>query len=368
MDLIYYYLSGMGGPNAVAKGVLKWLLKREEELPFEKIKLFVPIRDLEDMQGQFGDIEIVTFKELNGASKNCFIHIPFGPLIFPNSKFLLHLFAIFKRRKLILQEHGDVRTEMRIKWKYEHRLNMLYIPTYISYPLLLKSANKLIVHSYWMSNLVRSKYGVKNNVVIPNAIDDFWFDESNKTNIELDGDPAFFYHGRLAPEKGVDLLIKGFAKAISKDSKAKLYISGDGPQRKQLEKLCVEFGVQKRVIFLGYIDLDQLKSYLSSVHAALYPSIYEPFSLAILEAFSSVNGPVYYSSFAGIHDFVIRDGYDLNVFDPTIDNLTKIIKDIIEGNHDTEIAKQQKEFARRFTWDKIIDQYIRVYDNVLKNG
>jgi len=219
-----------------------------------------------------------------------------------------------------------------------------------------------------MSNLVRSKYGVKNNVVIPNAIDDFWFDESNKTNIELDGDPAFFYHGRLAPEKGVDLLIKGFAKAISKDSKAKLYISGDGPQRKQLEKMCVEFGVQKRVIFLGYIDLDQLKSYLSSVDAAIYPSIYEPFSLAILEAFSSVNGPVYYSSFAGIHDFVKRDGYDLNVFDPTIDNLTKIIKDIIEGNHDTQIAKQQKEFARRFTWDKIIDQYIRVYDNVLKNG
>ena len=87
-----------------------------------------------------------------------------------------------------------------------------------------------------------------------------------------------------------------------------------------------------------------------------------------MEAFSSVNGPVYYSSFAGIHDFVIRDGYDLNVFDPTIDNLTKIIKDIIEGNHATEIAKQQKEFARRFTWDKIIDQYIRVYDNVLKNG
>lgn len=368
MDLIYYYLSGMGGPNAIAKGVLKCLLKREEELPFEKIKLFMPTKYLEGVQKQLGDVEMVTFKELNRASKNCLIHIPTGPLIFPNSKFLLHLFAIFKRRKLILQEHGDVRTEMRIKWKYEHRLNVSYIPTYVFYPLLLKSADKLIVHSYWVSNLVRSKYGVKNDAVIPNAIDDFWFAESNKTNMNLEGETTLFYHGRLSPEKGVDLLIKGFAKAISKDSKAKLYISGEGPQRKQLEKLCVEFGVQKKVIFLGYIDHDQLKSYLRSVDAAIYPSIYEPFSLAILEAFSSVTGPVYYSSFAGIHDFVIREGYDLNVFDPTIDNLTKIIKDVIDGNYDTQIAKQQREFARRFTWDKIIDQYIRVYDSVLKNG
>jgi len=363
MDLIYYYPPGSGGPNAVAKGVLTYLLKREKELPFERIKLFVPTRNLKEVQEQFDDLEVITFKDLNSL-KDSLIHIPVGPLIFPNSKFLLHLFAIFKRRKLILQEHGDVRTEMQIKWKYEHRLNVFYIPTYISYPLLLKSASKLVVHSYWMSNLVRSKYGVKNNVVIPNAIDDFWFDESN--NIELDGNPAFFYHGRLAPEKGVDLLIKGFAKAISKDSKAKLYISGDGPQRKQLEKMCVEFGVQKRVIFLGYIDLDQLKSYLSSVNAAIYPSIYEPFSLAVLEAFSSVNGPVYYSKRAGVHDFVVRDGYSLNAFEPNVDNISKIIKDIIAGNYNKLLVKQQKEFARKYTWDKIIDQYIKVYRNVCR--
>lgn len=364
MDLIYYYSSGIEAPDTVAKGVLKCLLKREKELPFDKIKLFVPIRDLEEMKEQFGDMEIITLNNLNRASKNCLIHIPVGPLIFPNSKFLLHLFAVFKRRKLILQEHGDTRTEMQIKWKYMHHLNIFYIPTYIFYPLLLKSADKLIVNSYWVSNLARSKYGIKNDVVIPNAIDDFWFDESNKTNIELDGEPTLFYHGRLSPEKGVDLLIEGFAKAIGDHSEAKLFILGDGLQRKQLEKLCVELGIKKNVIFLGYTDFDQLKSYLSGIDAAIYPSIYEPFSLAILEAFSSVNGPVYYSSLAGIHDFVIRNGYALNVFDPTIENISKIIKEIIGGRYDTRVAKQQKEFARRYTWDKVFDDYIKLYNSV----
>lgn len=368
MDLIYYYLPGSGGPNAVAKGVLTGLLKREKELPFERIKLFVPTRDLEEVHEQFGDVEIITFKNLNRESKNCLIHIPMGPLIFPNSKFLVHLFAIFKKRKLILQEHGDVRTEMRIKWKYENRLNVFYIPTYIFYPLLLKSADRLVVHSYWMSNLARSKYGVENDVAIPNAIDDFWFDGSNKTNNELEGEPTIFYHGRLAPEKGVELLIKGFAKEIDKNSKVKLYVSGDGPQRKQLEKTCVELGIKKNVIFLGYIGLNQLKSYLNNVDAAIYPSIYEPFSLAILEAFSSVNGPVYFSKRAGIYDFVVRDGYSLNAFEPDADNISKIIKEILTGNYNKLLVKQQKEFARRCTWDKIIDHYIKVYDDVLNNG
>lgn len=57
MDLIYYYPSGSGGPNTVAKGVLTYLHKQEKELPFETIQLFVPSRDLEKMQAQFDDIE-----------------------------------------------------------------------------------------------------------------------------------------------------------------------------------------------------------------------------------------------------------------------------------------------------------------------
>jgi glycosyltransferase involved in cell wall biosynthesis len=312
MDLIYYYPSGMGGPSAVAKGMLTCLLKREKELPFERIKLFVPAKGLEEVQAQFDDREILIFKDLPRHQKNCLIHIPIAPLIFPNSKFLLHLYAIFKRRKLILQEHGDTRTEMRIKWKYRHYLNISYIPTYIFYPFLLKSADRLIVHSYWMSNLVRSKYGIKNDVVIPNAIDDYWFAESNKTDIELDGEPTFFYHGRLAPEKGVDLLIEGFAKATGNHSKAKLYIAADGPQREYLEGLCMKLGIKKKVLFLGHIKQKNIKTYLRNVDAAIYPSIYDSFSLAILEAFSSANGPVYYSSSAGVHDFVIRDRYALN--------------------------------------------------------
>ncbi len=365
MDLIYYYPSGSYGPSVVAKSLLNHLLSRKKKLPFEKIKLFVPIRDLEEMKEQFDDMEIITLKNINRKSKNCLIHIPVGPLIFPNSKFLLHLFAVFKRRKLILQEHGDTRTEMRIKWKYMHRLNLSYIPTYIFLPYLLKSADRLIVNSYWLSNLVRSKYGVKNEVVIPNAIDDFWF-ESVKENIELDGAPAIFYHGKLTPEKGIDILLKAFSKATNKHSKAKLYLAGGGSWKTYLRKLCAELGIKKNVMFLGHLEKEDIKVYLNNVDAAIYPSIWDNFPLAFMEAFSSANGPVYFSKAAGIYDFVVRDGYDLNAFEPTVNNVTEIIKDVIDGNYDEQIIKSQKEFAKGYTWDKVSSRYIKIYNDIVK--
>lgn len=361
MDLIYYYPVETNAPGSVARTVLKYLQKRRKELPFDDIKLFTKTKDAEVVQ-QFSNLEVITRKNLNKISNDSVFHIPTSPLIMPNSKFLLHLFAVHKKRKLILQYHGDTRTEMALRFRYQHSLNIAYIPTYIALPSLLKSADKLIINSYLMSNLVRARYGVKNDVVIPNGVDDFWFDKSsNITNIELEGEPNIFYHGRLSTEKGVDMLINGFSKAIGERSNARLYIAADGPQRGYLENLCMNLGIEKNVVFLGHIPQKDIKAYLSNIDAAIYPSRYDSFSLAVLEALSSANCPVYFSKQTGIYDFVVRDGYDLKVFVPTVENIAEIIKEVIERKHNMTVVKYQKEFARRYTWDEVISQYIGLY-------
>jgi len=97
----------------------------------------------------------------------------------------------------------------------------------------------------------------------------------------------------------------------------------------------------------------------------IYPSAYESFSLSILEAFSSASGPVYFSKLAGIYDFVVRDGYNLNAFEPTVENISRIFQDIINENYDKKIAVKQKEFARKYTWDKVITRYIEVYRDII---
>lgn len=367
MDLIYFYPFENGGPVTVAQQLFESLVKRRKELSFE-LKIFVPSHGSMKIPKQFDDIEkITTIKNLIKSLNDCVIHIPVSPLIMPNPKFFLHLCGILKSKKIILNYHGDIREEMQIEWRCNHSVNIFHIPTYILIPYILRNANKTVVNSYFMSNLIRSKYGVKNDIVIPNGIDDFWLEEDKITKVDLEGDPALLYHGRLAPVKGLHLMLKGFSEAIGNSSKARLYIvSNEHIENyfRDFKKLCSNLNIEKNVIFMRNIDKKVLKSYLSSVDMAIYPSLYEPFSLAILEAFSVVNGPVYFSKHAGVHDFVIRDDYNLNAFEPTVKNISEIIKDVIDKTYDEQVIMKQKEFAKQYTWDKVSDQYLKVYNDL----
>ncbi len=62
--------------------------------------------------------------------------------------------------------------------------------------------------------------------------------------------PAIFTTGRFIPEKGFDVFLKG-VKASS--TNGTFLISGDGPERANLEKMADELGVRDRVRFLGWL-------------------------------------------------------------------------------------------------------------------
>ena len=177
----------------------------------------------------------------------------------------------------------------------------------------------------------------------------------------MEGCPSIFYHGRLSYEKGVDLLIKGLAK--SKDQMI-LYISGIGDQLDYLKSIAAEEGISDNVKFLGKITNDELKMYLSSVDLAIYPSRYEPFSLAILEAFATLNGIVFYSNKAGINDFVNNMNFELKSFEPTVDEIANIIRSHYSAEEVDHIVSMQKKFAKFFTWDSVSAQYIQVYNEL----
>ncbi|WP_406661232.1 glycosyltransferase [Methanolobus sp. ZRKC3] len=362
MELIYYYPSGSGAPSKVSTSLFSSLVNNDK-LPFD-IKVFPQNKkNIPQLKEKYEHINIVSFKEITSNSKNYIVHIPMSPLVYPNRKFMLQLTSLFKKHKVILNYHGNPKEELKIKILKNHDIKYLtYIPDYFISPYMMHSAQKIVLNSNLMLNSMKSQYRLKNAVVIPNAIDNTWFEKTD--SCEITGEPSIFYHGRLSPEKGVDILIKAFSKAVNKSSKAsktKLYIAGDGPSGKDLQNLVMKYNLQNNIEFLGILNQYELKSYLSSVDAAIYPSVYDAFSLAILEAFSTANGPVYYSKNAGINDFVLLDGYKFNSFYPTIDEICIIIEDLVNEIDKKKIISQQKKFAKKYTWDKVAEQYIELY-------
>ncbi len=88
--------------------------------------------------------------------------------------------------------------------------------------------------------------------------------------------------GRLAAEKGFDVLIEAFAQVAGAHPDWSLSILGEGPARPGLETLVARLGLGERVSLPGFAA-DPFAE-LAAAHAFALPSRYEGFPNALLEA------------------------------------------------------------------------------------
>lgn len=91
------------------------------------------------------------------------------------------------------------------------------------------------------------------------------------------------YAGRLAPEKGVDVLLDAWAlRARGRRRPGTLVLLGDGPERGPLERRARDLGVGGAVRFAGATE--DVAPWLRAADAFVLPSRLEGLSVALLEA------------------------------------------------------------------------------------
>jgi 1,2-diacylglycerol 3-alpha-glucosyltransferase len=89
---------------------------------------------------------------------------------------------------------------------------------------------------------------------------------------------------RIGKEKSIDLLLERFKFIFVKHPNSRLVIVGDGPERKNLEKMCTELGIQSAVIFTGYVNASQIGRYYQHADVFVFASTSETQGLVALEA------------------------------------------------------------------------------------
>jgi glycosyltransferase involved in cell wall biosynthesis len=91
---------------------------------------------------------------------------------------------------------------------------------------------------------------------------------------------------RLAPDKGIDVVIDAFAMLGDAAARSRLLIAGDGPSEPALRRRAAALG--DRVVFLGWLDELELSAALGRVRAVVVASVPsrrpEGSSLAAVEA------------------------------------------------------------------------------------
>lgn len=163
--------------------------------------------------------------------------------------------------------------------------------------------------------------------------------------------------------KRIPDIIKIFYK-IQQQIPAKLMMVGDGPEKVKAEKLCVELGIEDKVIFFGNSnEIDQILSYSDLF---LLPSETESFGLAALEAMAwSV--PVISSNSGGLPEvnFDGVSGYlsDVGNIDEMADNAIKILE------NETTLATFKAnalDVAKQFDIKNILPLYEKLYQEAIE--
>lgn len=139
------------------------------------------------------------------------------------------------------------------------------------------------------------KAAVKNGKVkiVPDAVDTgrFLYSESIRFKIRHDLDiPASSFVignvGRLVKQKNQSFLVDAFSIFHKEIQDSFLLIVGDGPLHNSLIKKIHSIGLDKFVIFTGSVSNPE--AFYSAMDLFAFPSIYEGFGMAILEA--QING------------------------------------------------------------------------------
>ena len=92
--------------------------------------------------------------------------------------------------------------------------------------------------------------------------------------------PKFLFVGYLARRKGLDVALR--ALGFLKERNWTLDVLGDGSQRKELEALVSELGLESRVTFHGFRD--DAGEWMASSGCLLFPSWQEGLPLTVIEA------------------------------------------------------------------------------------
>jgi len=148
-------------------------------------------------------------------------------------------------------------------------------------------ADKIITVSNHMKKEILKKYPVpaKKICVIRNFLSMLNSGKAGKEkNKGVKREKTVLFVGRLALQKGVETLISAFPEVIRAHRDTKLIIVGDGNLKKSLTVLAKINGIEKSVVFKGYVSEKMLDGFYRQASVFVSPSVFEPFGITVIDA------------------------------------------------------------------------------------
>ncbi|HEX77693.1 MAG TPA: glycosyltransferase family 4 protein [Dehalococcoidia bacterium] len=167
----------------------------------------------------------------------------------------------------------------------------------------------------------------------------------------------------LEPRKNLPTLIKSFHKLKNQGLQHRLVIGGGrGWKYKNIFRTVEGLGLDKEVIFLGYVPGEDLPKLYNAADLFVFPSIYEGFGLPPLEAMAC-GCPVITSNASSLPEVVGDAGIMVDPYD--VDGWTEAMGEVLSNKGlRRDMRERGLERAKLFSWEKTAKETLRVYEEV----
>lgn len=175
------------------------------------------------------------------------------------------------------------------------------------------------------------------------------------------------YAGRIASDKGIEIIIE--ALSMLKDKYNDLYLHIAGTDEKGyinvLRKLIDKLNLQDRVVFLGHID--DMEKFYRSIDVLVAPSVVkESFGLVLCEAIYC-GLPVIATNSGAQREIITQKQYGTVVDNLNADSLAEAISETYK-NKERNGSKGEIYISRNFNIEITAKKLIEVYEYLLKNN
>lgn len=221
-----------------------------------------------------------------------------------------------------------------------------------AWPLALTGVSELVA-----SELRRAGSGVQ-TTTLPNGVDrEFWRLPRHQDS----GTILVVSAMRLNRRKRPMALLRAFrsAQAQSSGRRMKLFIAGQGPEVRRMNRYIARYDLQNDVTLLGFQPREALRDLYSRSHFFVLPSIKEAFGIAALEARCAAL-PVAAMRAAGCTDFLASQETPQLLAD-TDDELARNIARLATDDELRERLAVPDLGLARFAWPEVVEAHLDCY-------
>ncbi|WP_018616134.1 glycosyltransferase family 4 protein [Segetibacter koreensis] len=227
-------------------------------------------------------------------------------------------------------------------------------------PVFLKKAIAVATFTDFVKKEITGTYPVPEekitviDIAADNSLKPVLWEEREKVKEEYaKGCEYFVFNSGLNPRRNLVNLLKAFSifKKWQKSNMKLLVTIHREEYKDQLEKLNT-YKYKNEVILANNLSKDQLAIVKASAYAMIFPSSYEGFDVAVLEAMKS-EVPVITSAGSSMAETAGEAAFFADIKDPNeiADQMKRVFKDEQLRN---KMIVAGKERAKMFSWDKTI--------------